>query len=182
MGQGIPEDYYTKMYGAPSLKDHTEWNAGKCIKGEPTPKMVQPDADLGKSTKPGCRNMVRNESDKGRAFGAPTIRNDIPMPGFRSVADHQNYGDEPEVIDIMFPATALENNVTENDFSKVRTKADLRTLFEKLGYVYRPAKFNAVFNRSVVISGDMLGQNVRIPVDHSTARGLMQAIKEMHNI
>ena len=60
--------------------------------------------------------MVRCEADKERAFGTPTIRTDIPIKVFRSVANHQNYGDEPEVIDIMFPATQLENNVTERDF------------------------------------------------------------------
>jgi hypothetical protein len=53
-------------------------------------------------------------------------------------------------------------------------------MFEKLGYVYRPAKFNAIFNRSIVISKDILGQYAEIPMDFSTARGMMQAVKEMH--
>jgi len=76
------------VYGAPSLKDHTEWNAGKCLQGEPTEKMLAHDTDLGKCTKPGSRNMVRREEDRHRAFGTPSIRTDIPMKVFRSVADH----------------------------------------------------------------------------------------------
>jgi hypothetical protein len=30
------------------------------------------------------------------------------MKQFKSVADHQNYGDEPEAIDILFPASNAE--------------------------------------------------------------------------
>lgn len=47
-----------------------------------------PDPDLGKSVKPNCRNVVRREEDKHRAFGLPTIRKDIPYKEFRSVADY----------------------------------------------------------------------------------------------
>lgn len=144
--------------------------------------MLAADLDLGKCTKPGSRNMVRRTEDKDRAFGAPSIRTDIPLKVFRSVADHQNYGDEPEAIDIMFPATQLENNVTERDFVQIRRKDELRTMFEKLGYVYRPAKFNAIFNRSIVCSKDVLGQYAEIPTGCSTVRGLMVAVQEMHNI
>jgi len=111
-----------------------------------------PDPDLGKCTKPGSRNMLRTPLDSDRAFGCPSVRTDIPMKVFRSVADHQNYGDEPEAIDILFPSTHLELGVTEADFSKLRNKADLRSMFEHIGYSYKPGKFNAIFNRSVQLS------------------------------
>ena len=39
--------------------------------------------------KPNCRNVVRNEADKLRSFGCPTIRKDIPYKEFKSVADYQ---------------------------------------------------------------------------------------------
>jgi hypothetical protein len=48
---------------------------------------LQPDKDLGKSVKPGCRNTVRKEEDMNRVFGTPTIRTDIPYREKRSVAD-----------------------------------------------------------------------------------------------
>lgn len=113
-------------FGAPSLKDPNEWNAAKCLKGEPSEKMLLPDKDLGVSVKLGCRNMVRKDEDRDRAFGTPSIRTDIPMKVFRSVADHQNYGDEPEAIDIMFPSTPLEYSVSERDFMRLRPKNELR--------------------------------------------------------
>jgi hypothetical protein len=47
-----------------------------------------PDADLGKCTKPGSRNMVRTPLDTDRAFGCPSIRTDIPMKTFKSVANY----------------------------------------------------------------------------------------------
>ena len=97
------------------------------------------------------------------------------MKTFKSVADHQNYGDEPDAIDILFPATPLENSITEADFTKLRSKADLRTLFEKLGYSYKPAKFNAIFHRSVELSFSIL--NKSIADGHSTTRGMMIAVQ-----
>lgn len=89
MGQGLSEQVRNEtVFGIPSLKDHTEWNAAKCLRGEPTAKEMMPDADLGKCTKVGSRNLVRTQQDVSRAFGTPSIRTDIPMKVFRSVADH----------------------------------------------------------------------------------------------
>ncbi len=51
-----------------------------------------------------------------RSFGCPTIRTDIPFKVWRSVADYANYGDEPEAVDLMYPATALELGISEVDF------------------------------------------------------------------
>jgi hypothetical protein len=71
-----------------NLQGPDQWNAAKCIHGEPNEKEVQPDTDLGKSTKPGCRNVVRKPEDENRIFGAPTIRTDIPFKEKRSIADY----------------------------------------------------------------------------------------------
>jgi hypothetical protein len=46
----------------------------------------------------------------------PTIRSDIPFKVKRSVADYMNYGDEPEAIDLLFPATFTELGISEYDF------------------------------------------------------------------
>lgn len=43
---------------------------------------------MGKSTKAGCRNVVRKPEDETRIFGAPTIRTDIPFKEKRSIADY----------------------------------------------------------------------------------------------
>lgn len=36
-----------------------EWNAGKCIKGEANEYEVRPDDNLGKTNKPGFRNLIK---------------------------------------------------------------------------------------------------------------------------
>lgn len=66
--------------------------------------------------KPGCRNVVRKPEDTNRVFGAPTIRTDIPYKEKRSLADFNNYGDEPEAVDLLFPSTFTEMGISEYDF------------------------------------------------------------------
>jgi len=65
-----------------------EWNAARCLMGEPTDKELEPDMDLGRCTKIGARNVVRTEQDMHRTFGCPTIRHDIPGKKQKSVADY----------------------------------------------------------------------------------------------
>jgi hypothetical protein len=127
--------------------DH--WNAAKCLHGEPTESQLEPDHDLGRCVKPGSRNTVRRPEDKDRIFGCPTIRTDIPFKEKRSVADYNNYGDEPEAIDILFPSTFTEMGITEYDFQLPRRRDEIRTLFEKIGYSYKVGKFNAMYNRAL---------------------------------
>jgi len=45
------------------MKKNMDWNAGKCITGEPAERELQPDKDLGKSVKPNCTNALRREED-----------------------------------------------------------------------------------------------------------------------
>ena len=87
-----------------------------CIQGQPTAEQLKPDKDLGITLRPNCSNNVRKPEDATRAFGVPTIRTDIPQPKLKGVADHQNYGDEPECIDILFPAQYHEYGINEPDF------------------------------------------------------------------
>jgi hypothetical protein len=57
-------------------KNKDEWDAKKCISGEPTLKEVLVDKNLGKTLKFGYRNIVK-PGDENRIFGVPTIRSDI---------------------------------------------------------------------------------------------------------
>lgn len=47
----MPEDH---SYG--SIRRKNEWDAKKCIHGEPTESQITPDHDLGKSNRFGYRN------------------------------------------------------------------------------------------------------------------------------
>eukprot|EP00350_Pseudokeronopsis_sp_OXSARD2_P011589 CAMPEP_0170544658 /NCGR_PEP_ID=MMETSP0211-20121228/3331_1 /TAXON_ID=311385 /ORGANISM="Pseudokeronopsis sp., Strain OXSARD2" /LENGTH=154 /DNA_ID=CAMNT_0010848353 /DNA_START=687 /DNA_END=1151 /DNA_ORIENTATION=- len=116
MGQGKPPKPEDHAFGVKNLVGGEVWNVGKCLNGEPTAKELAPDTDLGKSVKPGCRNTVRKDEDWKRSFGAPTIRTDIPYKEKRSIADYNNYGDEPEAVDLLFPSTFNEMGISEYDF------------------------------------------------------------------
>ena len=98
---------------------------------------------------------MRRQEDWDRSFGCPTIRTDIPFKEKRSVADYNNYGDEPEAVDLLFPSTFTEIGITEYDFQLPRPRQDIRTLFEKIGYSYKIGKFNAIFNRAKEIEREM---------------------------
>jgi hypothetical protein len=87
MGQGKPPVPENHVYGIKNIVGNGTWNAGKCIHGEPSSLELMPDKDLGKSIKPGCRNVVRTEEHSNRVFGTPTIRTDIPYREKRSIAD-----------------------------------------------------------------------------------------------
>lgn len=91
LGQGQADRGPDFVHGIKNITGNDPWNAARCIHGEPTSQQIQPDRDLGKSTKPNCRNVVRDEKDKYRAFGVPTIRTDVPFkdPSKKSVADYQ---------------------------------------------------------------------------------------------
>jgi len=95
---------------------------------------------------------VRRPEDQNRSFGCPTIRTDVPFKQWRSVADFQNYGDEPEAVDLMYPATAAEIGITETDFQQMRDRETIRVLFEQVGHSFRPGKFNTLFNKAKELS------------------------------
>lgn len=116
LGQGQTDRGAEFVHGIKNVQGEDPWNAARCIHGEPNDKQVIPDHDLGKSVKPNCRNVVRTEEDRHRSFGVPTIRKDIPFKEFKSVADYQNYGDEPEAVDLLFPSNYSEIGVSEHDF------------------------------------------------------------------
>ena len=142
LGQGKPPVPSNFVFGMRNAVGSDNWNAAMCLKGEPTQKELQPDKDLGKSIKQGT---IRNV-DTNRVFGVPTIRTDIPFKEKRSVADYQNYGDEPEAIDLLFPSTFTEIGITEYDFQLPRPMEEIKSLFEKVGCSYKIGKFNAMWN------------------------------------
>ena len=175
MGQGMPPVTQEHAYGVKNMAGEHTWNAAKCIHGEPSDMELQPDKDLGKCTKMGCRNTVRKDEDNARTFGAPTIRTDIPFKEKRSIADYNNYGDEPEAVDLLFPSTFTEMGITEYDFQVSRPREEIKFLFEKIGYSYKIGKFNAMFNRAK----EILNQGGS---DMASVRAFMQAVQEMHHI
>lgn len=87
LGQGQVDRGADYVHGVRNLTKDDEWNAARCIHGQPSEKELQPDRDLGRAVKPGCRNVVRSEQDKQRSFGLPTVRNDIPYKPLKGLAN-----------------------------------------------------------------------------------------------
>lgn len=61
LGQGGHPRDQTAAFG--NHNRPLEWNAAKCINGEPTERELQPDHDLGTSKKANCTNGVRKPED-----------------------------------------------------------------------------------------------------------------------
>lgn len=148
LGQGQTSRGPDFVHGVKNVQQDDAWNAARCIHGEPIERDLNTDDDLGRSTKPNCRNLVRKQEDAHRSFGVPTIRNDIPFKDFRSVADFQNYGDEPEAVDLLFPSNYSEIGIQEQDFRRLRPRTEIKTMFEQCGYTYKIGKFNAMYNKA----------------------------------
>lgn len=98
-----------------------EWNAGKCINGQPNSHEVRPDDDLGHTNKFGWRNQPK-QGDETRVFGVSTIRYDIPKPKQQSVADPNNYADETTAVELLFPKNYSSLGVGADDFQQTRSK------------------------------------------------------------
>jgi len=90
------------------------------------------------------------------------------------MADYQNYGDEPEAIDLLYPATFTECGVSEYDFQQPRPRDSIRALFEKIGYNYKIGKFNCIYNRAKEMCD---AQN-----DMVSVRSFMMAVNALHNV
>ena len=85
---------------------------------------VQTDYDLGVAAKSGWKNSTK-VGDENRTFGVPTIRNDIIRKQIKSMADHQNYGDEKPAVAVVFPEKFSFMGLSESDFLKQRTRDEV---------------------------------------------------------
>lgn len=128
LGFGNAKAGANDVCGMPS-QSGPEWGVKQCI-GNYTPEDQKPDTDLGRSIRPGWRN-IGNEK---RTFGVPSIRTDIPAPGLKSVADHQNYGDEAGADTILYPPRFADEGVTQADFLVAQQLDELVDIFRTAGF------------------------------------------------
>jgi len=111
-----------------------DWDAKACLEGDYAPGEQAPDADLGQSVTPGFRkdpNLVKEGNlHHQHAFGTPSIRSDIGVKSFKSVADSNNYGDDVTAQYLLYPPNSQSLGVEADDFTRERSKGDLFKLFE----------------------------------------------------
>lgn len=132
-------------FGMPSSKT-IEWNAARCIHGNANEKEQQPDLDLGRCVKPGLRNIsgAHIGGEANRPFGCPSIRKDIVAPRIKSVADIQNYGDEPDAKTLLYPSGFTD--VNDDDFLVPYSEKAMKEILDGAGIDYgNEATFKALY-------------------------------------
>lgn len=138
LGQGSAARSIEYAYGKPSgaeiraAKGKQPVGAWEVIRGTYSKEDQLPDKDLGKSITPGFRNI----SLETRAFGLPSLRNDVPAPPIqnRSVANNMNYGDDATASDLINPQPFSDMRITEQSMITPRPKESVFAFFEKIGY------------------------------------------------
>lgn len=108
------------------------FGASDVLRGKYTQEQQQPDLDLGKSITPGFRNIQA----PGRAYGCPSIRNDIPKVSIakRSIADGQNYGDDATASELINPHKYSTLTIDSSAIDEIKPKNTVISLFKKIGY------------------------------------------------
>jgi len=141
-GKQLPADH---TFGRPA-RLFEEWGTRKLIVGDYCEEEQQPDADLGKSIKPGFRNVAPVDD---KVFGVPSVRTDISnriahqathqvaegmtVKFSKAFNDNTNYGEEPDAGVLMYPGPAADKGVTESQYITPYEKAKLKSFLEGAG-------------------------------------------------
>jgi len=137
-----PSDH---VFGTPSQRG-PEWGVRECMANYSAEEQ-QPDPDLGISVRPGWRNSA----DADRVFGTPTIRSDIRAPGLKSVADHQNYGDEVPAGALLYPSRFIDSGISGKDFLEARSKEEIAEIFTAAGENIDEDHIAAIFSQAATL-------------------------------
>merc|ERR1711998_281010 len=128
-------------YGQSTLKDPTAWGTKECIEGNANLEEQMPDPDLGRTLQPGWRNIT----NEARAFGVPNVRTDIALPRQRSVADNQNYGDESDAKELLYPNSHAWKGVQPDDFFQPRSLEEISSIMDCCGFDLEPRQSEEVY-------------------------------------
>lgn len=86
-----------------------------------------------------------------RAYGCPSIRTDLPQATGtrRSLADSQNFGNDPVARDLICPPAFSDLSIPETAMSDLRSRTKLFEVFGKIGYAdllqQKPDVADAIF-------------------------------------
>ena len=112
-----------------------------------TPKSVEADIDLGRDSHYASKlkNLKPIERDFNKTYGIPSIRSDLPLKKIKSVCDIKNYGDEPDVYDLLYPHPEAIRGVNDKDFEKLYTKEEIFKLMKKYDFIIPEDEYNLMF-------------------------------------
>jgi len=145
LGLGQPDLGSDHKFGMPSMRVE-DWGVAECVQGEYSIEEQMPDNDLGRSVTRGCAPEHIVREDGTRIFGVPSIRADIHAPNNKSVADPQNYGDEPTVKELLYPGPFADRGVNETDFEQTMPRGEMEDLMLTCGAIKSAATFDAVWH------------------------------------
>ena len=126
------------------------WNAGRCIHGDPSSIneiSVAPDIDLGRDYHYASRlkSLRPSERDPNRVYGIPSIRSDLTKKEYKSVTDTKNYGDEPDVYELLYPHPCHIRDVHDEDFDVLYTKDEIYALMKKYDFDIPEEEYNLIY-------------------------------------
>ena len=78
----------------------------------------------------------------------PSIRSDVPAPALKSVADHQNYGDEAGAATLLYPPRFADGGVTQADFLTATAKEELADIFRSAGFQLDEKQVDETYERA----------------------------------
>lgn len=86
-------------------------------------------------------------------FGLPSVRNDVPLPAARSVANTHNYGNEPTAYQLLTPPTCVTLGVKEEHLLQPRSRQEMQELLTEAGIGMADEEFDAVFGLAAELNG-----------------------------
>lgn len=81
-----------------------------------------------------------------RAFGVPTVRNDLPKPLFRKVTSSNNYGDDVGAQALLFPNRYVAKGIDEYYFTEPKDLAGIKDAVIKCNFGLTDKQIEDVFN------------------------------------
>mmetsp|Transcript_4493 Transcript_4493/g.7571 ORF Transcript_4493/g.7571 Transcript_4493/m.7571 type:complete len:442 (+) Transcript_4493:85-1410(+) len=140
-------------YGMPScqLRGGVRPSVEQLLKTGHTVEQNQLDANLGKSLREGWRNIA----PENRVFGVPSVRTDVQMPNKRSVTSIINYGNEPDVQQLLRPPKSVERGIHEGHYMELRSAEDIKAVTEEADIVISDEHFAQVFEMAAQADGEV---------------------------
>lgn len=83
-----------------------------------------------------------------QVFGLPSVRVDIPEPLTRSVANTQNFGNEPTALQLLLPPKCVDLGVRQEHLLQPRSRQELQEQ-EEAGVGMADDEFEAVIGAGV---------------------------------
>ena len=126
------------------------WNAGRCINGDKTTvtaKSLEPDPDLGRDVHYAqkLKALQPIKRDPNKVYGIPSIRSDLPKKDFVSVCDLNNYGNEKDAFELLYPHPCATRGLDDDDFDQLLSKEEINEIMSKNNIEIPPEEYNLIY-------------------------------------